>query len=297
VVPKKDTSKVRLVIAARPVNKAIIRHRHIWPTLDDITTRLNGSTVFSKVDFKEGYRQVLLAEKSRHLTVFSTHKGLYRDTRLSPGLNVGAEYFQLIVSEVLKGLEGQMNVSDDIIIYDKDVEEHDKRLHKLLELLESVGFTANLDKCKFRTKEIDFYGVNFSAEDMVPSARVEAFQQTSAPVTASEVRSLLATVNYSTRFIKNFASIIDPLRDLTKSDSISYNWLPKHQKAFVNLKAGLTTNKLAFLNPQWHTEVICDASPVGLGAILVQVNPDNPKERVIITFASRTLSKLERKYS
>lgn len=298
VVPKKDTSKVRLVIDARPVNKAIIRHRHICPTLDDITTRLNGSTVFSKVDFKEGYRQVLLAEKSRHLTVFSTHKGLYRDTRLSPGLNAGAEYFQLIVSEVLKGLDGQMNVSDDIIIYGKDVEEHDIRLHKLLERLESVGFTANLEKCEFRTKEIDFFGVNFSAAGMAPSEkRVEAFQKTSAPITASEVRSLLATANYSTRFINNFASIIDPLRDLTKSDSTPFTWLPEHQQAFVKLKAGLTTNKLAYFNPKWHTEVICDASPVGLGAILVQVNPDNPEERVIIAFASRTLSKLERKYS
>ena len=140
--------------------------------------------------------------------------------------------------------------------------------------------------------------MNFSAEGMAPSAkRVEAFQQTTAPVTASEVRSLLATANYSTRFINNFSSIIDPLRDLTKSDSTPYHWLPKHEKAFKDLKAGLTTNKLAYFNPKWHTEVICDASPVGLGAILVQVNPDNPEERVIIAFASRTLSKLERKYS
>ena len=194
----------------------------------------------------------------------------------------------MIVSDVLKGIEGQMNVSDDIIVYGKDVEEHDERLNKLLERLESVGFTANLGKCEFRTKEINFFGVNFSAEGMAPSAkRVEAFQQTSAPVNASEVRSLLATANYSTRFIKDFASITDPLRELTKSDSIPYNWLPKHQQAFVNLKAGLTTNKLAFFNPKWHTEVICDASPVGLGAILIQVNPDNPEERVIREFCCR----------
>lgn len=146
-MPKKDPTKIRLVIDARPVNKAIIRHRHITPTLDDIAARLCGSTVFSKVDFKEGYRQVLLHLNSRHLTTFSTHKGLYQDTRLSPGLNAGAEYFQLIVGEVIKDITGSMNVSDDIIIYGKDVDEHDATLHKLLERLESVGFTANLEKC------------------------------------------------------------------------------------------------------------------------------------------------------
>ena len=65
----------------------------------------------------------------------------------------------------------------------------------------------------------------------------------------------------------------------------------------MDLKAGFTTNKLAYFSPRWETEIICDASPVGLGSILVQSNPDNPQERVIIAFASRTLSTLERKYS
>ena len=103
-----------------------------------------------------------------------------------------------------------MNVSDDI--NGKDAASHNVILHKLLERLESVGFTANLRKCEFRTKVIDFFGVNFSANGRPPSAkRVEAFQLTSALETASEVRSLLATANYSSRFINNFASIISPM--------------------------------------------------------------------------------------
>jgi len=298
VVPKKDPSQIRLVIDARPVNKAIIRHRHVAPTLDDIAARLKGSKVFSKVDFKEGYRQVLLHPKSRHLTTFSTHMGLFQDTRLSPGLNAGAEYFQLIVSDVIKGIDGVMNVSDDIIFFAKNDESHDRILHQLLSKLDTVGFTLNLEKSEFKTNNIDFFGVNFSADGMAPSTkRVEAFQMTTAPETASEVRSVLATANYSTRFINNFATIIAPLRELTQSDSKPFVWLPKHQRAFEDLKKGLTTNKLAYFNPAWHTEVICDASPVGLGAILVQVNPEDPNDRVIIAFASRTLSKLERKYS
>lgn len=56
VVPKKDPSQIRLVIDARPVNKAIIRHRHPTPTLDDIQTAMNGSKFFSKLE--EGYRQI-----------------------------------------------------------------------------------------------------------------------------------------------------------------------------------------------------------------------------------------------
>jgi hypothetical protein len=298
VVPKKDPSQIRLVIDARPVNKAIKRHRHITPTLDDIAARMNGSKIFSKVDFKEGYRQILLHPNSRHLTTFSTHKGLFRDKRLSPGLCAGAESFQYIVGDVLKDLQGSMNVSDDIIIYGKDQASHDKALRDLLERLESVGFTANLEKCQFNMKEIDFFGVTFSAAGMSPSAiRVDAFQKATAPDTASETRSMLASANYSSRFIKDFATIIAPLRELTHNDAPPFKWLPVHEKSLKKLKAAFTKDSLAYFNPNWNTEVFCDASPVGLGAFLVQSDPKNPDDKRIIAFASRSLSKLERKYS
>jgi len=296
VVPKKD-GRIRLVIDGRPVNKAIIRHRHITPTLDDIASKLSGAARFSKVDLQEAYRQIKLAPESRHLTTFSTHQGLYRDTRLSMGMNAAAENFQWIVAEQIKDLKGCFNVSDDIIVHGKSKGEHDKNLHALLAKLESVGFTCNLKKCEFDKSNIDFFGVNFSAQGMSPSeSRVEAFQKASAPVNASELRSLLASANYSSRFVRNFASMVVPLRELTKPD-VEYNWTSEHDKLLAKLKAQFTTNKLGYFNPKWLTEVICDASPDGLGAILVQVNPDNADEKKVIAFASRALTPLEKKYS
>ena len=98
VVPKKN-GDIRLVIDARPVNKAIIRRRHITPTIDDVASKLHGSKFFSKVDLQDAYKQILIAPKSRHLTVFSTHLGLYRDKRLRPGTNAAAENFQWIVQD------------------------------------------------------------------------------------------------------------------------------------------------------------------------------------------------------
>jgi len=297
VVPKKDPSQIRLVIDARPVNKAIVRHRHPTPTLDDIQTAMNGSKVFSKLDFKEGYRQIKLHPNSRHLTTFSTHKGLFRDTRLSPGLSAGAESFQWIVGDVIKDINNVMNVSDDIMIHGKDQASHDKALHELLSRLESVGFTANLAKCEFNTSSIDFFGVNFSKAGMSPLAsRVDAFQKASRPETASELRSMLASSNWSSRFIQNFSSIVAPLRELAKPTE-RFTWTTEHDRAFKQLKKSFTVNTLAYFNPAWHTEVYSDASPVGLGAILVQVNPNDPSDRVVIAFASRALSSHERKYS
>ena len=54
---------------------------------------------------------------------------------------------------------------------------------------------------------------------------------------------------------------------------------------------------MGYFNVDWKTQLWVDASPVGLGAVLVQVNPHESTERHIVSFASRLLSQVERRYS
>ena len=119
----------------RSVNQAIIRERHVIPTIDDITADLNGCKVFSKLDLKQGYHQILLHPESRYLTTFSTHViGLYRYKRLNFGMSCSAEIFQKRISDVIAGIPGTRNISDDIYIGGKDDDEHDHRLNVLQHL-------------------------------------------------------------------------------------------------------------------------------------------------------------------
>jgi hypothetical protein len=57
------------------------------------------------------------------------------------------------------------------------------------------------------------------------------------------------------------------------------------------------TTALAFYNEEWFTEVSVDASPVGLGAVLGLINPENKRDRKVIMYVSRLLSAVERRYS
>ena len=67
-------------------------------------------------------------------------------------------------------------------------------------------------------RNLNFYGYTFSAEGMkADEKRVQAIKETSTPTTVSELRSFLGLVTYVPRFIKDFATIAAPLRDLTKS--------------------------------------------------------------------------------
>lgn len=103
----------------RAANQAIERERHLMPTLSDFRAELNGSKYFSKIDLKQAYHQLELAEESRFITTFSTHEGLFRYQRLNYGTNSAAETFQNILQCNLSDIRGVKNIADDIIIHGK----------------------------------------------------------------------------------------------------------------------------------------------------------------------------------
>ena len=96
--------------------------------------------------------------------------------------------------------------------------------------------------------------------------------------------------------MKDVCTIAEPLWRLTKKD-VPWTWGEKEKNAFSGLKDAISTKCMAYFNKNWATEIIVDASPVGLGAVLCQYNPLNKDERHIVCFASRSLSDVERRYS
>lgn len=131
------------------------------PTLSEIIHDLNGCTVYSKIDLREGYHQLSLHPDSRHITTFSTHRGLYRYKMLSYGINTAAEQFQDVIASAINDIPNPKNKSDDIIWYGRSHEEHDKALHKLLQRCPDLNLTLNKEKCKFYMSEITFSGCFF----------------------------------------------------------------------------------------------------------------------------------------
>ena len=124
-VPKPhNPDQIRICVDMREANKAIIRTRHVTPTIEDLISDLNGATIFSKIDLKTGYHQLELETESRNITTFSTHCGLYRHKRLSMGVNSAAEIFQHTIQTLLAGIKRAKNVSDDIIIYGANQADH-----------------------------------------------------------------------------------------------------------------------------------------------------------------------------
>ena len=292
VAPKANTlNDIRLCVDMRKANQAIKRERHVTPTIDDIVLELNGSKVFSKVDLYKGFHQCVLSEESRNMTVFATHVGLRRYKRLNFGVCSAPEIFQNEIRQVIEGLSGTLNISDDIIIHGKTRAEHDRNLKSLLQRLSEKGLTLNRDKCEFGQNKIKFYGFVFSEEGFSPDPeKVEAIKNVERPKNQAEVRSFLGMTNYVSRFIDNYSTLTEPLRRLTRQDT-GFVWTEEQAKSFNLLKESLVSDAvMTYFDPSKPSELWVDASPVGVSGILIQNNK-------IVSYGSRALSPTEQRYS
>ena len=292
-----NPEQIRICVDMRCANKAVMRTRHITPTLEELLSDLNGATMFSKLDLNKGYHQCELDESSRYITTFSTHLGLKRYKRLSFGISSAAELFQNAIEQSLIGLQGVKNMSDDILVWGKNAEEHDKNLESVFQRLQEKNLTLNKAKCQFHLDKINFFGHILSSKGVeCDPQKTQAVLEASPPQNVEEVRSFLGVVGFCSRFIPNYAAVNEPLRRLTKKE-IKWQWGALEENAFHTLKRSLASAKVMnYYDFNKYTEVIVDGSPFGLGAMLVQKDKPNDVSKVV-AYASRSLSDVEQRYS
>jgi len=174
-------------------------------------------------------------------------------------------------SLVLAGIEGAENTSDDIVVHGPDTETRDKRLHQTIQCLQECCLTLNAEKCLFNMDRLVFMGMLLSEKGIGPTEdRVKAVLEAREPENAMDVRSFLGLANYSSRFIPHFAMLSEPLRRLTRKET-PFKFGPEQRKSFESLKQKMAEAcTLTYFDKTAPTKVITDASPVGLGAVLIQ---------------------------
>lgn len=236
-----------------------------------------------------------ISERSREITTFITRKGLFRYTRLMFGISCAPELFQKLMEQILCGCEGCLNFIDDIIVFGEDRKEHDTRLAKAQKTLEMNGVTLNDEKCSYGESEVKFLGHTLSENGVRADLdKLKAIRDFREPTTGEEVRSFLGLVNYVGKFIPDLATVTEPLRILMRQKQ-KFVWAKEQQKAFDQLKQNMMDPAtLGYFDVNDRTQLIADASPVGLGAVLIQINEYGPR---IISYASKSLSDVEKRYA
>ena len=255
----------------RKANTAIIRNYYPIPTLDEILYEVNGAKIFSKLDLAQGYHQIVLDEKSRDITTFSTPQGLFRYKRLIFGAKNAFEDFQKIVeTNITHDINGVFNISDDIIAHATTQNEHLQQLRKVFDKIREKGLKLNFKKHEFGKSSINYRGHVLISEGLFPEPeKVSSILHVKPPSNTSKVRIFLGLVTYRSKFVPNFAATAEPLRRLThqKADFI---WNGEQESAFSKIKTFIfKTPVLSCFYPAFETKIVADASKQDLDAVLL----------------------------
>lgn len=278
------------------VNPSLNVDKYPLPRIEELFAKLHGGEEFSKLDLSMAYQQIELNDESKKFTTISTSKGLFQYTRLIYGLASAPAIFQRIMDSLLAGLDGVVVFLDDVLITAPNREQHVQRLSKVLNILRDSGFKLSRDKCDFFCDKIHYLGHVIDRNGLhMNHEKVIDIQQIKYPKNVKELQSFLGMVNFYRRFIPGIATLLSPLYELLRADS-KFVWDHSCSKSMDELKNILMSeNCLAHYNPDERLKLIVDASPVGVGAILMQIDAKNVDKP--IEFASRTLSQAEKNYS
>jgi hypothetical protein len=271
-VPKPDGT-LRVCIDYRAINKITVKNKYPLPRIDDLLDKLTGAKYFSSLDLQTGFHQVPIQERDIEKTAFRTPFGHYEWTVLPLGLCNSAPTFQMVMNNTFKDYVDKFVLvyMDDILIFSKSEEEHKVHLKLVLERLRECNFKLRLKKCSFSHTQLKYVGHIVSEEGIkADPAKTSTVEDWPVPSSVADVRQFTGFANYFRKYIKAYSAMASPLTNLTRK-STAFVWGKEQQDAFQAVKYALTHSPVLVM-PDFTKpfEVWCDASKLGLGALLLQ---------------------------
>ena len=143
------------------------------------------------------------------------------------GLSVSPEIFQKRVNQSIEGLDGVLNIADDILSYGVGETEvianadHDRKLQALLERCKERGMVLNQDKLKLRITRLKFMGHILTANGLESEPeKVRAIKDMPKPQNIGDAQRLNGFVNYLAKILPHLAEAMEPIRRLTRKDTV-----------------------------------------------------------------------------
>ncbi|ETV98857.1 hypothetical protein H310_08357 [Aphanomyces invadans] len=258
------------------------------PRKDVILDSMGQSIIFSAIDLRDGFYQILMN---------------VLDIEKTAGLKNVPATFNRVVTEKLRPLrEFAPSYLEDVYIHcratatSSDVEAHRSHLRQEFQALRDPCLFANLSKCLFGVPEILVLGDYVASKDVAPIR----------PSSVLELRSWMGLATYLPKFSANFADVACPMTRLlgkdtmssrlsSKFSSSSHGSGHKNVKTLESIKSSLTSAPILAL-PDYSRPffVVCDASVRAIGCCLMQRNALG-RERPV-SFQPRQLHKSEKNY-
>ena len=299
LVKKKDGT-MRMCVDYRLLNKITQRDRFPLPLIEDLLQRLLGSAWFSKIDLRQGFHQVSMAEESIPRTAFTTSEGTFEWLVMPMGLTNAPSTFQRVMQQVVgRQLHKSVEIFiDDNIVHTRAVWDHLRELRTLFVSLRRNHCYLNMPKCTFLVPKVVFCGFAVSANvvAMEPD-KVEAVRSWLPPQSIGDLRIFIGFINYYRKYLPRIGEVASPLTamigDRPSSAGVRLN--AEQLQAFESLKLLVTTEPvLRLFDPERPVALFADSSRLQAGSFWAQDHGDGWLPGA---FESHKLSPAELNYS
>ncbi|GBG70904.1 hypothetical protein CBR_g8205 [Chara braunii] len=242
----------------------------------------HASTIFSSdwaaLDLKSGYHQLEIRKEDRYKTAFKTRYGHFEWLVMPFGLTNAPTTFQAAMTTEFRHMLDRyvLIYLDDILVYNRSLEEHVEHLRTVLERLRQAKYKTNRDKCEFARQELEYLGHYVTPQGIRPLAdKIEALRVWPEPTNTTDVRSFMGLAGYYQRFITGYSRIAAPMTRL-QSPKVPFVFDDDARRSFQALKTTmLMAPVLSIYDPTLPTRVTTDASGYGIGAVLEQHDGDD----------------------
>jgi hypothetical protein len=240
--------------------------------------RLSRAKWFTKLDVRDAYNLIRVANGDEWKTAFRTRYGLYESLVMPFGLTNAPATFQTYINEALRQFLDEFATAfqDDVLIYSDSLAEHKVHVRRVLEKLREYGLHLKPQKCEFYREEVKYLGLIIGREGIkMDPEKVRAVRDWDTPEKLYDVRSFLGFANFYRRFIYGYSDIVRPLTELTRK-TVKWKWEPEQQQAFDRLKEAFTSAPI-LRHFDFDKEIVVetDASDYVSAGVLSQYGDDD----------------------